>query len=97
MTTAQDSQVFVPCVGADQPCRILARPSDAGHLSEGAWILRGAGVRVTNLAMMVYALGRYFTMEAIFEKYRSMVVYSTTRKRDSQDCGAQQARTPNAS
>ena len=61
MTTAQDSQVFVPCVGADQPCRILARPSDAG-LSEGAWILKGDGVLVTNLAMMVYALGRHFTM-----------------------------------
>ena len=42
--------------------------------------------------MMFYALGRDFTMEAIYEKYRSMVVYSTTRRRANQDCGVHDGR-----
>ena len=51
-TLSQESQEHVPRVGTDanQPCRILARPSDAGHAGKGVWLLRGP--RVTGLAMM---------------------------------------------
>ena len=42
--------------------------------------------------MMAYALGGSSTMEAIYEKYVSMVVYSTTRDRESQDLQVRLAR-----
>ena len=74
-----------PAEGRDecqcQPCLILARPSHLKHNNAGAWLL--GGVQVTSLAMMVYALGGAFTLEAIYEKYVSMVLYSTTRSRES--------------
>ena len=73
MTDAQDKQRYKPSVGGSpdstrprQPCRILARPSDAGHAHLGAWLLTGA--RVTSLAMMVFALGKSFTMQSIYEQ-----------------------------
>ena len=73
-----------------QPCRILARPSHLKHNNAGAWLL--GGVQVTSLAMMVYALGGAFTLEAIYEKYVSMVLYSTTRSRESTKDEVRQAK-----
>ena len=94
LTVSQEGKRYVPRVGGGeggQPCRILARPSGARHVGEGVRLLSGR-VRVTTLAMMAYALGGEYTMEAIYQKYLSMVLYSTTRKRESHNPQVRQAR-----